>query len=134
MSGTSTYVNNTDYDASGRVDVRDLGGPAGSPVMRVDYTYFNWTDANGQGRLKQITSGIMSDTDSLQDLRYPYDANGNGLPARITWLAARRHRPLPMIHWTDCIPHRQVEAATGLTASKPTPTAPRPATFRTKQG
>ena len=73
------YVNNTDYDSAGRVDVRDLGGPSGSPVMRVDYTYFNWTDVNGQGRLKQITSGIMSDTDSLQDLRYTYDANGNVL-------------------------------------------------------
>jgi YD repeat-containing protein len=79
VTGTSTYVNNTDYDAAGRVDVRDLGLSSGNPVIRVDYTYFSWTDANGQGRLKQITSGIMSDTDSLQDLRYTYDANGNVL-------------------------------------------------------
>lgn len=73
------YVNNTDYDAAGRVDVRDVGGPSGSPVIREDYTYFNWTDVNGNGRLKQVTSGIMSNTDSLQDLRYTYDQNGNVL-------------------------------------------------------
>ena len=75
----TSYVNNTDYDSAGRVDVRDLGGPSGSPVIRVDYTYFNWTDVNGQGRLQRITSGIMTNLDSLQDLRYTYDANGNVL-------------------------------------------------------
>jgi YD repeat-containing protein len=61
------------------VDVRDLGLSSGNPVIRMDYTYWGWTDANGQGRLKQIMSGIMTNTDSLQDLRYTYDANGNVL-------------------------------------------------------
>jgi YD repeat-containing protein len=46
-------------------------------VIRVDYTYFNWADVNGQGRLQQVTGGTMADLDSLQDLRYTYDANGN---------------------------------------------------------
>ena len=75
----TVYVNNTDYDAAGRVDVRDLGLSSGNPVIRMDYTYWGWTDANGQGRLKQLMSGIMTNTDSLQDLRYTYDANGNVL-------------------------------------------------------
>ena len=79
VTGTSTYVKNTDYDAAGRVDVRDQGLSGVDPVIRMDYTYFLWTDLYGQGRLKQITSGIITNTDSLQDLRYTYDANGNVL-------------------------------------------------------
>ena len=75
--GTSTYVKNTDYDAAGRVDVRDLGILGSNPVIRVNYTYFSWTALNGQGRLNQMTSGIITDLDSLQDLRYTYDANGD---------------------------------------------------------
>ena len=77
--GMDTYVKNTDYDAAGRVDVRDQGMSDSSPVIRVDYSYFDWTDLNGQGRLEQVMSGVMSDLDSLQDLRYTYDANGNVL-------------------------------------------------------
>jgi YD repeat-containing protein len=73
----TVYVNNTVYDAAGRLDVRDLGLSSGNPVIRMDYTYWGWTEANGQGRLKQIMSGIMTKTDSLQDLRYTYDVNGN---------------------------------------------------------
>jgi YD repeat-containing protein len=61
------------------VDVGDLGWNGSSPIIRVDYTYYSWTDLYGQGRLKQIMSGIMTNTDSLQDLRYTYDANGNVL-------------------------------------------------------
>jgi YD repeat-containing protein len=61
------------------VDVGDLGWNGSSPIIRVDYTYFNWTDVNGRGKLNQITSGIMTNLDSLQDLRYTYDANGNVL-------------------------------------------------------
>ena len=81
-TGTSPYVNNTDYDAAGRVDVRDLGLSSGNPVIRVDYTYFDWTDLYGQGRLEQITSGSVGTPDSLQDLRYTYDANGNVLTTK----------------------------------------------------
>ncbi|OGO31775.1 MAG: hypothetical protein A2136_03665 [Chloroflexi bacterium RBG_16_54_11] len=75
--GTNYYVKNTDYDPAGRVDVRDLGLNGSDPRIRVDYTYYGWDDANGQGRLSQITSGIMSDLDSLQYLHYGYDENGN---------------------------------------------------------
>ncbi len=78
-SAANTYVNNTDYDAAGRVDMRELGLSGSSPLIQVDYTYFNRTDANGQGRLKQIMSGSPADPDSLQDLRYTYDTNGNVL-------------------------------------------------------
>ncbi len=48
-------------------------------MIRMDYTYFLWTDLYGQGRLEQITSGSVGAPDSLQDLRYIYDANGNVL-------------------------------------------------------
>ena len=77
--GTSTYVKNTDYDAAGRVDVRDLGLSGSNPLIRVDYTYWGWADVNGQGRLKQITSGSVANPTSLQDLRYTYDPVGNVL-------------------------------------------------------
>ena len=77
--GTSTYVKNTDYDAAGRVDVRDLGLSGSNPLIRMDNTYFLWTDEDGQGRLKQMTSGMMGDLDSLQDLHYTYDTNGDVL-------------------------------------------------------
>ncbi len=74
--GTSTYVYNTDYDAAGRVELRQLKS---SGTIRVDYSYFGWDVTNGMGRLQQILSGISTDTDSLQDLRYTYDANGDVL-------------------------------------------------------
>jgi RHS repeat-associated protein len=77
--GTGTYVKNTDYDAAGRVDLRELGLSGSNPILKVDYNYFAWDALNGQGRLQQIMSGIVSDTDSLQDLRYTYDASGNVL-------------------------------------------------------
>jgi hypothetical protein len=70
--GTNTYVKNTDYDASGRVELRELGISGSNPVIKVNYNYFAWDAANGQGRLSQIMSGIMSDTDS-----FVYDGNGN---------------------------------------------------------
>jgi RHS repeat-associated protein len=76
VSGTSTYVYNTDYDPAGRVELRQLKS---SGTIRVDYSYFGWNVTNGVGRLQQILSGISTDTDSLQDLRYTYDANGNVL-------------------------------------------------------
>ncbi len=81
-SATSTYVNNTEYDVAGRVDVRDLGLSSGNPVIHTDYTYFEWVEINGAGRLEQITSSSVADPDSLQDLRYTYDANGNVLTVK----------------------------------------------------
>jgi YD repeat-containing protein len=70
---------NTDYDAAGRADLRDLGKSGSNPLIRVDYTYYGWNVANGQGRLQQVTSGIWNNLTSLQDLRYTYDQNGNVL-------------------------------------------------------
>ena len=54
INGTDHFVNNTDYDVAGREDVHDLGLSGSNPVIKVDYTCFNWTDLYGQGRLKQI--------------------------------------------------------------------------------
>ena len=73
--GSSTYVQNTDYDPLGRVELRKLG----NDVLRQDPVYYAWTTVNRQGRLKQIKVGTPSDTTSLQDLRYSYDAAGNVL-------------------------------------------------------
>jgi RHS repeat-associated protein len=73
------YVRASEYDASNRLDYRQLGESGGNFVLKVDYNYFAWTDANGQGRLQQIKSGIPTDLDSLQDLRFTYDAVGNVL-------------------------------------------------------
>ena len=67
------YVQSTSYDAAGRADMRALSGGA----FHVDLGYFGWTVANGQGRLQQIRSGLPATPDSLQDLRYTYDAVGN---------------------------------------------------------
>jgi RHS repeat-associated protein len=76
VSGTNTYVNNTDYDAAGRIELRDLGVSGSNPVIRQDYTYFDWINVNGQGRLQQIIS-TTNGPDSLQDLHYTYDSLGN---------------------------------------------------------
>jgi hypothetical protein len=74
-TSTYTYVQGTTYDAAGRLNVRTLG----ADVLRTDYNYFAWTDANGWGRLQQIKAGTPADLDSLQDLRYTYDAPSNVL-------------------------------------------------------
>ncbi len=74
--GTSTYVYNTDYEPSGRVELRQLKS---SGTIQLDYSYFGWDVTNGMGRLQQILGGVTGDPDSLQDLRYTYDANGNVL-------------------------------------------------------
>src|SRR4030042_6842084 len=74
--GTSTYVYNTDYDAAGRVELRQLKS---SGTIQVDYSYFGWDVTNGMGRLQQILSWITGDLDRLRDLRYTYDANGEAL-------------------------------------------------------
>ena len=72
--GTSTYVYNTDYDAAGRVSLRELGA---SSLIHNHYTYFDWIITNGQGRLSNILS--QKSTTDLQNLSYSYDANGNVL-------------------------------------------------------
>ncbi|NUQ85285.1 MAG: hypothetical protein HUU11_11275, partial [Anaerolineales bacterium] len=72
--GTSTYVQSTTYDSTGRIDDRLLGNG-----LTQNYSYYGWNEtaivdgmSTGQGgRLKTITVG------SLQDLSYLYDAVGN---------------------------------------------------------
>ena len=68
-SGPTTYVGDTLYTAWGALDLLKLG-PSGSPKITVDYIYHAWETSSGRGRLQQIS-------DSLQDLRYTYDAVGN---------------------------------------------------------
>ena len=77
--GTNTYVYSTDYDAAGRVDMRRFGTNGLVNLLQADYVYYPWTTQNGQGRVQQILSGLDTDTDSLQDLRYTYDDNGDVL-------------------------------------------------------
>src|SRR4030067_2333676 len=75
--GTSTYVYNTDDDAAGRLTLRELGA---SSLIHNHYTYSDWTNHYGQGRLSNILS--QKSTTSLQELRYTYDANGNVLASQ----------------------------------------------------
>jgi len=66
-----TYVQNTGYDAAGRVNLRILG----ENLLRTDYIYNAWT-AQG-GRLRQIRSGTLANPYALQRLEYTWDPNGN---------------------------------------------------------
>lgn len=78
LSGDYTYVQNSVYDALGRMTQRTLGHMLSVNRVQADYSYFDWSDANKQGgRLQQMLSGTSSVPDSLQDLRYDYDRNGN---------------------------------------------------------
>jgi RHS repeat-associated protein len=72
VDGTSDYVDDTRYDAAGRVDYRMLS--SGTQIKQ-DYEYYAWTTQGG--RLSGIVSGPTTDVDSLQDLHYTYDAVGN---------------------------------------------------------
>ena len=70
--GTDTYVDDTWYDAAGRVTLRELGN---NYTLGQTYTYYPWTQQGG--RLQNLKSGIALDTDSLQSLSYVYDDVGN---------------------------------------------------------
>ncbi len=76
-AGTYYLVQDTLYDAAGRVDRRDLGATSttANPVLVSDYNYNLWT-VDG-GRMNTLKAGIYSDQDSLLDLRYDYDNVGN---------------------------------------------------------
>ncbi len=73
--GDDSYVQSTTYDVSGRMELRVLG----DDTLQADYTYYPWDALDDRGRLQQITTGTPADPDSLQDLRYTYDAVGNVL-------------------------------------------------------
>jgi RHS repeat-associated protein len=75
VSGNNTYVYNTDYDAAGRVTLRELGASGGLSIIKNAYAYFDWSLLNGQGRLQNIHS--YKGASDLQNLTYTYDANGN---------------------------------------------------------
>jgi RHS repeat-associated protein len=72
VTGSTTYVAETQYDASGRVDLRKLGT---GPVLQTDYVYFAWT--NQGGRMQFLKTGTPGNQTSLQSFAYNYDAVGN---------------------------------------------------------
>jgi RHS repeat-associated protein len=75
LAGSYPYVMGTQYDAAGRVTERSLGNIA----LQTRYFYYPWNTPEQGGRLQQMTSGLLLDLDSLQDLRYTYDKTGNVL-------------------------------------------------------
>ncbi|MBM4461667.1 MAG: hypothetical protein FJ011_28575, partial [Chloroflexi bacterium] len=75
LVGANVYVQDTRYDAAGRVISRTLG--SGAAQWQTQYTYYAWTTPNGQGRLQQLRSGTAAQPGQLQDLSYTYDAVGN---------------------------------------------------------
>ncbi len=67
-----TFVQETKYNEAGQVELRTLG----SNLLKTDYVYFDWGEANGQRRLKRILSGTTANPSSLQDLRYYNTTSG----------------------------------------------------------
>jgi YD repeat-containing protein len=72
VTGTDTYVDDTWYDAAGRVTLRELGS---NYTLGQSYAYYPWTQQGG--RLQSLQSGLPADPDSLQSLSYSYDSVGN---------------------------------------------------------
>jgi YD repeat-containing protein len=70
VSGDSVYVQATQYDAAGRLELRTLG----SNQVRTDPIYFGWTTQGG--RMQWLRSGATTNEDR-QKLEYAYDAVGN---------------------------------------------------------
>ncbi len=73
------YVNNSIYDAPGRLDTRELGQNGSSAYIYLNYDYHPWdgTPGNSQGRLQKIQAGTSLGGTSLQNLEYTFDALGN---------------------------------------------------------
>ncbi len=74
VSGSSLYVQATQYDPAGRVELRTLG----NNQLRIDPGYFGWTVQGG--RLQWLRGGATTNED-LQKLEYAYDAVGN-----VSWI------------------------------------------------
>ncbi len=72
-SSLGTYVQQSSYDAAGRLTERRLG----SDVLRQGYGYYPWTTTGGQGRLSQLTAGVPASPSSLMELDLDYDLVGN---------------------------------------------------------
>ncbi|MEW5873225.1 MAG: hypothetical protein AB1894_28455 [Chloroflexota bacterium] len=49
----------------------------GDDAVRSQYVYYPWDTPEQGGLLQQMLSGTPTLPDSLQDLRYDYDRNGN---------------------------------------------------------
>ena len=83
MVGNSTYVANTLYNASGQVELQQLGLTSGNDKqLTLDYSYYPWDGSlgqgNSQGRLKQLMiTSATSPLTVLQNLTYTYDKVGN---------------------------------------------------------
>ena len=75
MSGSSLYVQSTQYDAAGRVELRLLG----ADQVRIDPYYRPW-DTQG-GRMHWLIGRVGSAGAFLQALEYAYDAVGN-----VSWI------------------------------------------------
>ncbi|WP_297640229.1 hypothetical protein [Caldilinea sp.] len=71
VSGSSLYVQSTQYDAVGRVELRALG----SDQVRIDPHYHPWTTQGG--RMHWLVGRVGSSGAYLQALEYAYDAAGN---------------------------------------------------------
>ena len=75
MSGSSLYVQSTQYDAAGRLELRLLG----ADQVRIDPYYRSW-DTQG-GRMHWLIGRVGSAGAFLQALEYAYDAVGN-----VSWI------------------------------------------------
>ncbi len=73
LAGTAPYVQSASYDAAGRPRVRILG----SNLISTEAVYYDWSAANGRGRLQQLRGSLVTPPTPLQDLTYTYDAAGN---------------------------------------------------------
>ncbi|PMB25570.1 hypothetical protein CEN47_16765, partial [Fischerella thermalis CCMEE 5319] len=74
VSGASVYVQSTQYDAAGRLELQVLG----SNQVRIDPGYYGWTVQGG--RMQWLRSGVTTNEDR-QKLEYGYDAVGN-----VSWI------------------------------------------------
>ena len=71
VNGSTTYVNATIYDPSGRVTYQYLGASS----LKATYQYYPWTSQGG--RLQYLQSGTPNSPTSLQNFSYTYDNVGN---------------------------------------------------------
>jgi RHS repeat-associated protein len=74
VSGASVYVQSTQYDAAGRLELQVLG----SNQVHIDPGYYGWTVQGG--RMQWLRSGVTTNEDR-QKLEYGYDAVGN-----VSWI------------------------------------------------
>jgi len=71
------YLQGTRYDAAGRVTLRQMGASSlpENPLLQTSLGYYPWSSQGG--RLQTLQSGWYTQTTSLQNLAYAYEAVGN---------------------------------------------------------